>query len=334
MKRILPAIGLFFIAPLVAEFLLGNMSISLLGSLIVLAPWYGGGALLVREIVRRSGRGWPSILILGVAFGVLEEAFMTQSLFNPDYLGLNLHLLQPAFVPALGIGIWWTLFVLTLHAVWSISVSIGLTEALVPDRATKPWLGWIGFAVVCILFVLAAVATSQYTIQHDAHHFVASSRQFIASAVVFFVLVIVAFVLPKARRPRSAGTVPNPWLVGFLALLAGSIFLLFPGLWGWWAVAVYLCLYTAMIVSVHMWSVRTAWDARHRLALVAGAALAYAWHAFMQNPSVGAAGSVARIGNVIFAVVAIALIAVAGRNTSAFERAQSAGLQSSASTVR
>ena len=52
MRRIAPAVGLFFLAPLVAEFLLGNLPIKLLSALIVLAPLYGGGALLIRE--------WPT----------------------------------------------------------------------------------------------------------------------------------------------------------------------------------------------------------------------------------------------------------------------------------
>ena len=84
-----------------AEFLLGNLPIKLLPALIVLAPMYGGGALLIREMARRAGRGWPTILLLGMAYGILEEAFTTQSLFNPNYLKLNLGLLAPAYIPLL-----------------------------------------------------------------------------------------------------------------------------------------------------------------------------------------------------------------------------------------
>ena len=58
--RCLPAaIALVFTAPLVAEFLLGNLPIKMLSALIVLAPFYGCGALLIRETTRRAGRGWP-----------------------------------------------------------------------------------------------------------------------------------------------------------------------------------------------------------------------------------------------------------------------------------
>ena len=42
LRRTAPAVGLFFLAPLVAEFLLGNLPITLLPALVLLAPLYGG----------------------------------------------------------------------------------------------------------------------------------------------------------------------------------------------------------------------------------------------------------------------------------------------------
>src|SRR5580700_10390398 len=176
MKRLLPAIGLFFVAPLVAEFLLGDLPIDMLGALVVLAPMYGGGALVIREIVRRRGGGWLNIFALGLAYAIFEEAFTTQTLFNPNYLHLNLHLLEPAYIPALGIGVWWTMHVLTLHTVWSIAVSVALAEALVPDRAVKPWLGGGGLAITAALFLLGAAASTAIGLKQDA--FMASRTQF------------------------------------------------------------------------------------------------------------------------------------------------------------
>ena len=73
MRRLLPALGLFFLAPLIAEFLLGNLPITMLGSLVVLAPLYGGGALLIREVARRTGRGWASIVVLALAYGIQSQ---------------------------------------------------------------------------------------------------------------------------------------------------------------------------------------------------------------------------------------------------------------------
>jgi hypothetical protein len=320
LRRVAPAIGLFFIAPLVAEFLLGDLPITMLGALVLLAPFYGGGALVIREVVRRTGRGWPSIFVLAFSYAVLEEAFTTQTLFNPNYLGLNLHLLESAYIPALGMGVWWTIFVLTLHTVWSISTSIGLAESLVPERATRPWLGRVGLGVVSILFVLAAVESTRYAIEHDRNHFVASKAQFLSAAIICLLAIVTAFLLPKRRVSAGAsGYVPGPWLVGCVALAAGSIFLLIPDKWGWLAVALYLILDVAVIALIVHWSHRLGWNSRHRLALAGGAALAYGWHAFIQNPVVGNAGIINRIGNGLFVLGLGIILAIASRRTNAWE---------------
>ena len=289
MRRIRPAITLFLLAPLVAEFLLGNLPIILLPALLVLAPMYGGGALLIRELARRAGRGWPTILVLGFAYAVFEEAFTTQTLFNPNYLGLHLHLLEPAYIPALGMGAWWTVFVLTLHTVWSISVSIALAEALVPDRRTTPWLGRTGLAVTSVLFAFGAVASTLLTLRGDRFH--ASAAQFAGAALVCAVSIVAAFRLPR-------------------------VFLLIPNRWGWGAVGAYLALDLVVIVLVSLWSHRADWDGRHRLALAGGAALAYAWHAFLETPAVGKSGMVDRVGNAVFAVALVVLLVMAARRTS------------------
>jgi len=312
--RVAPAIGPFFVAPLVAEYLLGDLPIKMLGALVIMAPFYGGGAILIREIVRRTGRGWPAIFVLAFAYAVFEEAFTTQTLFNPNYMHLNMHLLRPAYIPALGIGAWWTIFVLTLHTVWSISVSVALVEALVPDRATTPWLGGIGLAVTGILFVLAAVASTRFEIKHD--HFVASKAQFAWSAVVCVAVILAAFRLPVRSTAHTSGWTPSPWLVGSAALVAGSLFLVVPGVWGWRAVAIYVLLDLAVIAAASVLSPREGWNAQHRLALAGGAALAYAWRAFTQHPVVGNAGISFRIGNAIFAGALIILLVIAARRTA------------------
>jgi hypothetical protein len=312
MKRIAPAIGLFFLAPFIAEYLLGDFPLTKLGYLVIMAPMYGGGALLIREVVRRSGKGWPTILVLAFAYAVLEEAFTTQTLFNPNYLQLNLHLLDHAYIPALGIGAWWTVFVLSLHTVWSISTSIALIEASVPDRATTPWLHWPGLTVDAILFALAAVASTRFEIHHD--HFLATRTQFSVSALVVVLAVITASLLPARKSGTGQSPAPDPLALGVLALIAASFFLIVPPTFGWAAVAIYLALDLVVIVSVTALSHRSGWDGRHRLALAAGAALAYGWHAFLTTPvGGGQSGLVVHGSHVVCLFIACGVIAFAAR---------------------
>lgn len=305
-RGIWPALALFFVAPLVAEFLLGNLPIKLLPALVVLAPMYGGGALLIREVARRTGRGWPSILLLGMAYGLIEEAFTTQSLFNPNYLKLNLGLLAPAYIPALGIGAWWTLWMLMVHGIWSISTPIALIEACVPDRARTPWLARVGLSVVAAAFLFGAVATTLMGYKHD--RFLASKAQFAGAAVVIVVLVILAFRVPGNRRYAAYRLAPLAWILGLVALAFASAAMLVPMHWGWGAVAALLALDLGMIVVVAPLARRGGMVLAHQLALGAGAALAYGWHAFLQRPAVGGMDASVRVGNAIFLAGALALI--------------------------
>jgi hypothetical protein len=318
MRRVLPAIGLFFIAPLVAEYLLGDFSIKKLGLLVFLAPMYGGGALLIREVTRRTGRGWPTIIVLALAYGVLEEAYTTQSLFNPDFLNKHLELLKPAYLPALGISAWWTIFVLTLHTVWSISVSIGLAESLVPDRATTPWLKNLGLSIITVLFIAVCIAATLNSIHTDKVHFMATQTQFAIAGIICILLIVIAFLLPKRGTPISSSRAPSPWLVGALAVITGSIFMFTPKNWAWRAVAIYIVLYVIVIIPVAIWSRRSGWDGRHRLALAGGAALAYGVHSFAAVPVMEPAGIFFRISNAVLLTALIILLAIAARKNQAF----------------
>lgn len=310
-RRVLPAVSLFFLAPFVSEYLLGDFPLTRIGYIFILGPMYGGGAVLIRELARRFRKGWPTILMLAFSYAVLEEAFTTQTLFNPDYLHLNMHLLGPAFIPALGIGGWWTIFVLTLHSVWSISTSIGLVEACVPERATTPWLHWPGLTVDTILFVLGAAASTRFQMKNDP--FRATEMQFVVSAIVVAVAAIAAFLLPARPSGTEPSPAPSPWIAGVIALIAGSIFLITPPKWAWGAVAIYLLLDAFVIIVVTSMSRRSGWGGSHRLALAAGAALAYGWHAFIQKPVSGETGLVVRGSNAVCLLIVVALIVYAAR---------------------
>jgi hypothetical protein len=317
-QRSIPAaITLIFVAPLVAEYLLGDLSIRLLAALIVLAPMYGGGALLIRELVRRTGRGWPSILLLGAAYALIEEAFTTQSLFNPDYLHLHLHFLAHAWIPFLHIGAWWTLFMLNLHTFWSISVSIALVEALFPSRAEQPWLGRIGDSVVAVLFLAGCIMGTVLGLKQN--HFVAPAWQFLSAALVILLLIAVAFRLKPAEPGTDPGFVPSPWFTGTVTFILGFGVLIIPFVFNWGAVALMLAIDIFFLASVFVLSRHAAWTPLHILSLAAGGALAYGTHAFLQPPVAGGSNLVvARIGNVIFLAAAVAVIVAGARRTARF----------------
>jgi hypothetical protein len=315
MRRLAPVLALFFLAPLIAEFFLGDFPIVLLPLIVALAPMYGGGALLIREVVRRTHRGWPAMVTLALAFGVLEEGLLTQSLFNPNYT--DDHLLDPGFVPLLGIGIPWTVFVLSLHTIWSISTPVAIVEESASGRRTEPWLGRLGLSVTGALFVVGSVIT--FAISYgDSHHFLAEPGQLAGSAALAVVLVVVALALPKpkpdpaVRRSRRA---PSPWLVFASAIAAGGLFMA-----GITVDVVWLCV-TFMLLGLAAaaclaaaWSRRSGWQRWHRFALASGALFTYSWHAFLMGESTSTAEFVVNlVSHILYALGALGIAWLAVR---------------------
>jgi hypothetical protein len=244
---------------------------------------YGGGAVLIREVVRRTGRGWPSIVLLALAYALLEEGFTTMSLFNPDYLGA--HLLDRGFVPALGIAIPWTVFVLALHTVWSISVPIALTEECT-DRRTTPWLRTPGLTVVAVIFTAGVVL--DFALSYRDGHYLASSPKLAVTGAAIVLLVLAALRMPCRSEPVpvTSRPAPAPWLVLTAVLALGGLFMAagIDALPAWAGTAMLLVAVAAAVAAIGVWSRRAGWGAWHRYAAAAGALLTYAWHSFLTPP--------------------------------------------------
>ncbi|MQA85247.1 MAG: hypothetical protein GEV03_11635 [Streptosporangiales bacterium] len=324
--RVAPAIGLYFLAPLVAEFLMGNVPITHLYALLALAPLYGGGALLIREIARRTGRGWPTMLTWALAYGMFEEALVTQTLWNPNWG--NTRILDYGFVPELGTAPPWMMFMVGVHTVFSISVPIAIVETLAGPRRTTPWLGKVGLGVTTALFVVIVGFSIFGTIWAIGNF--ASAPQLVGAGVVIVVIVALGWRFGRpaplaGARPQAAGNAPSPWFVGGFALVAGATFVLLyatdpRGLspWlaaaipipAWLSVVIYLALFAVVLTLMARWSHRAGWSDAHRLALAGGALLTYAWHSFPWQSIAPASPAVDLAGNTLFTAGAVALLVV------------------------
>ena len=308
MRRVAPAITLFFLSPLIAEFLLGDFTFTLLPILLLLAPMYGGGALVIRELTRRAGRGWPTTVLLALAYGVLEEGLTTQSLFDPNYA--DAHLLDQGFVPALGIAVPWTIFVLALHAVWSISVPIALVEEWT-SRRTTPWLGNRGLVVCCLLLALGIFGTTASSYGND--HYIAAWPKLLTVVVIVIALVVVAFTRPR-RRSTASTVAPHAWIVFVVALAAGGLFFgadhlpLVPAVIGM------LVALGGIVAAILLWSRRLGWGTWHRFAAAAAGVLTYAWHSFTTDPLAGGSPVITPISHAFFALAAVALLLIEARH--------------------
>ncbi|MQA83160.1 MAG: DUF998 domain-containing protein [Streptosporangiales bacterium] len=315
LRRLGPALGLFLLAPFVGEFLLGNLTVRELAFAPLLAPLYGCGALLVRELTRRSGGGWPTIVMLAAAYALIEEGPVDQLLWNDSYAGHD-YLHGDSYLPALGMSVELTQTILALHTVWSICVPIAIVETFVPDRRTTPWLGRTGLTITGVLYVLGAVLVfwGNYTVER----FVASPAQLAGIGVVILALVVLAFGVRSRRLPSVGGVAPPARLVGAASLAATSVYwgpavLVTAGWYEWIGVAVWFLVAAVAVLLVSRWSRQRGWDHRHRFALAAGAALTYVWTAFPLRPEGGGSLTIDLVSNAAFGAVAIIVLVLAGR---------------------
>ncbi|MEV4618733.1 hypothetical protein AB0J74_08520 [Asanoa sp. NPDC049573] len=309
MRRFWPVLVLLVLAPWVGEYLLGNVPIQRLPFLPVLIPLYGCGALLAREIARHTGRGWPTIFLLAMAYGVIEAGLVDQSLFNTTFEGLDQRGVTP--VPWLGVSAYNAAAFLVGHTVWSIGVPIALVELWFPARRGSPWLGRFGLSVTFVFYLLGCWLIFKEL--RDQESFLAAPHQLVVAAVTAIVLIALGFLVPRRRAVvvAAAGWLPMPWLVAAVTFVTAGLHVLVPESWPgfWFDVAIV----SASAVAVAWLARRPGWSDRHRLALLAGALLTYAWLGFILTLLYGPGDAVRWAGNGVFAVTAVLLLLVTRR---------------------
>jgi hypothetical protein len=130
-----PLLALVVLSPFFAEYMTGSTPVTLLLnplsfviSAAFLAGLYGTGVLLVRELAIRWNKGWAAILLLGTAYGILEEGVAVHTFFATGgttvgvfttyghFLGTNwvwavglagFHGAVSIALPILLVGLWW-----------------------------------------------------------------------------------------------------------------------------------------------------------------------------------------------------------------------------------
>ena len=131
-----PVLTLLVLAPAIGELLSGSSPpLQFFNPVffLLLVGLYGCGALLVRETVARRQLNAAAVLLLGAAYGIIEEGLTCKSFFN-------LHWTDTGFLSVYGRGWgvnWVRTFGLTVyHTVVSITVPASLSNAvLIPSIA-------------------------------------------------------------------------------------------------------------------------------------------------------------------------------------------------------
>jgi hypothetical protein len=157
-----PAIALLVLTPGIPEYLSSSSPINA----IVLNPpqfvfqllanlgLYGSGALLIHDAGIRWKKGWATILLLGTAYGILEEGVALSTLFDPNAGPVGA---LGSYGHWLGVNWIWAAGIVPFHAIFSISIPILLLGMAIPEAMLKPLLSRRGTVTALLVLSLDVV---------------------------------------------------------------------------------------------------------------------------------------------------------------------------------
>lgn len=255
-----PVLCLLLLSPGIPEYLSGSSAVSAIITnplmfciqLIANLGLYGPGVLLIREAKIRWRKGWASVLLMGAAYGILEEGIALSTLFNSQAspvgeLGYYGHYL--------GVNWIWLSGILSVHMIFSISLPILLLGLALPETKTKEflnskrkiagpfailgvdvfalflvvlqgehfWMGWtiflMSFAVIGILLALSYYAPTNVLIPKHETATIGRKAAGVSGAAFYSSILIVEFGGIASGLP--------PLLVFPAVIFVQSLFLFF-----------------------------------------------------------------------------------------------------------
>lgn len=129
---------LVIITPFLTELLVGNMAPSpFFLALPILFVAYSIPVLVIREISARWNLGPIGLILLGIAYGILNEGIWAKTLFMQHSLPVS-QFNNYGFWGSINFS--WTASILIWHALHSVLFPILITHFLFKDRGKEAWL--------------------------------------------------------------------------------------------------------------------------------------------------------------------------------------------------
>lgn len=145
---------LAILSPVIAELCSGSsppLEFFIPTSFALLLGLYGAGVLIVRELAVKWNLGWAGIVVLGIAYGILEEGVAIKSFFDPYWMDLG------------GLGEYgryletnwvWAVWLTIYHASVSITIPITLVWFAYPGLRKERLLTKKRFEAVMAILLL------------------------------------------------------------------------------------------------------------------------------------------------------------------------------------
>jgi hypothetical protein len=267
-----PALLLFLLSPVLGELVSAFVSplefFHPVRLAITLVP-YGCGAIASREIAVRERKGFASLVLLGLVFGLFFEGIVTRVLFNPNWGGLG-----PLTSYGGAHGFHWILAVGVVHfqAMISIVCPTLIAEALFPTRRLESWVRTPTLVLCCCALLGWTFIMGLFV------PFFPPLPQSLALIGVVIGLLAMAQCIPAEPLAVGGRRVPPPLVFGIIGGTGMTMIMIgtyvVPG-WDFRPSAIVLFFSLLAMVGVELgvllwFSNGGTWDDRHRLSLVIG----------------------------------------------------------------
>ncbi|MHA6621830.1 hypothetical protein [Pseudonocardia sp. DLS-67] len=258
-----------------------------------LVPMYGAGVLLIRELTVRAGGGWPSLVVMGLAYELVEDGLGLQALTSPTMYNAS------AWGPrVLGLNLTYWESQVGYHIVFSVLIPILLTNLVFPELRQAPYLRRRGTFFVAVTAV-AGIAMLRLTFAASEDPGYRAPLPVVVGLVVATVAlgVVALRILPRYARAgrghvdRAArtGSVPAPGVAGTVAGMVTLAYLglLMPaghppagpavgeGAFVYLPMTVAAGLAVGILLLIRRWSLSPEMTDRHRIWLAGGALVAH-----------------------------------------------------------
>ena len=156
-------------------------------SFIMSLTFYGFQVSIIADISSRYSLKTGTIFILGLIYGIFEEGF---AIFTME--STKTHTLWLSFG---GMNITWTIYVMVLHAVVTVSITLLIMRVIWPNRISKPFLNRWSYAVM-----LPVTAVIYAFLMKGA---ISSGRIPQAAPVIYLIILAIILFLLAHRQMKS-----------------------------------------------------------------------------------------------------------------------------------
>jgi len=178
---------------------------------------YGSGVLLIYEAKVRWKKGWATVLLLGAAYGILEEGVALSTLFDPKANPVGDFGIYGHWV---GVNWIWSAGIVPFHALWSISLPILLLGLALPETIGKSLLSKRKIEIVAMILLIDVLVLMAFVSR--------ASGYWMGLSILVLSLVFVGALIFAARRVPAGALAAKPVIHGasnkVLAIVGVSFF--------------------------------------------------------------------------------------------------------------